>query len=137
MEARRGHNRDHRPLRADDTEHLPDGPKGGSDPDYRFALANERTFLAWLRTALALDAGGIAVVTLLPRFGPAGGREAVGMALTALGVAVAAAAVWRWHRVQQAMSRDEDLPPTRMPVLIGAALVLLGATVAVLLALPA
>lgn len=26
----------------------------GRDPDYRFSLANERTFLAWIRTALAL-----------------------------------------------------------------------------------
>ena len=31
----------------------------GDDPDYRFTLANERTFLAWIRTALALLAGGV------------------------------------------------------------------------------
>ena len=31
----------------------------GEEPDYRFTLANERTFLAWLRTALALIAGGV------------------------------------------------------------------------------
>ena len=33
----------------------------GNEPDVRFSLANERTFLAWIRTALALLAGGIAV----------------------------------------------------------------------------
>lgn len=40
----------------------------GTEPDYRFTLANERTFLAWIRTALALIAGGVAVAQLLPRF---------------------------------------------------------------------
>ena len=37
----------------------------GKDPDYRFTLANERTFLAWIRTALALSAGGLAALTIL------------------------------------------------------------------------
>ncbi|NDV10205.1 DUF202 domain-containing protein, partial [Rhodococcus sp. IEGM 248] len=34
---------------------------GGTEPDPRFTLANERTFLAWIRTSLALFASGIAV----------------------------------------------------------------------------
>ena len=37
----------------------------GEAPDYRFSLANERTFLAWIRTSLALIAGGLAVIHLL------------------------------------------------------------------------
>ena len=36
----------------------------GREPDPRFTLANERTFLAWIRTALGLLAGGIGVLTL-------------------------------------------------------------------------
>ena len=32
----------------------------GTEPDVRFSLANERTFLAWTRTALALIAGALA-----------------------------------------------------------------------------
>jgi putative membrane protein len=40
----------------------------GEEPDYRFTLANERTFLAWIRTSLALLAGGVAVVQLVPGF---------------------------------------------------------------------
>ena len=41
----------------------------GEEPDYRFTLANERTFLAWIRTALALVAGGLGAVSLLPDIG--------------------------------------------------------------------
>ena len=37
---------------------------GGEDPDPRFSLANERTFLAWLRTGLALVVAGLAVEAL-------------------------------------------------------------------------
>uniref|UniRef100_UPI0021F2A03F DUF202 domain-containing protein n=1 Tax=Mycolicibacterium gadium TaxID=1794 RepID=UPI0021F2A03F len=42
----------------------------GSDPDYRFTLANEWTFLAWLRTGLALLAGAVALASLVHDFGP-------------------------------------------------------------------
>ena len=34
-------------------------------PDIRFTLANERTFLAWLRTAIGLIAAGVAVFHFL------------------------------------------------------------------------
>ncbi len=36
------------------------------EPDYRFTLANERTFLAWQRTALGLLAAAVAVVQFVP-----------------------------------------------------------------------
>ena len=99
--------------------------------DHRFTLANERTFLAWLRTALALLAAGVAVVQLVPEFGVAGSRQVVGITLAALGVWVAVAGMLRWRRVQVAMERDDDLPRSRM---LGSALALLGVAVAVLLA---
>jgi putative membrane protein len=103
------------------------------DPDYRFTLANERTFLAWLRTSLALVAAGVAVVQLVPGFGPGRARQVVGVALAGLGIWVAAAAVGRWRRVQRAMECGEDLPRARMPLLLGAALAVLGVAVAVLM----
>jgi len=93
-----------------------------ADPDYRFTLANERTFLAWFRTALALIAGGVAVVQLVPEFAFPAARPALGIVLTVTGGAVALLAVRRWQRVQAAMRRDEDLPPTRLPALLGLAL---------------
>ena len=103
------------------------------DPDYRFTLANERTFLAWLRTSLALIAAGVAVVQLVPEFGIEGARRAVGMVLVGLGILVSLAGTNRWRQVQQAMALGDDLPRTRMPQLLGSALALLAAAVAVLI----
>jgi putative membrane protein len=103
------------------------------DPDYRFTLANERTFLAWLRTSLALIAAGVAAVQLLPEFGVHGGRRAIGLVLVGLGVLVSLGGTRRWRQVQSAMSRDDDLPRTRMPLLLGSALALLAVAVSVLL----
>ncbi|MGV0796304.1 DUF202 domain-containing protein [Mycolicibacterium elephantis] len=92
------------------------------EPDYRFTLANERTFLAWIRTALALIAGGIAVVQFVPSFGIPGVRHGLSLALTAAGGLLAALAVRRWYQVQNAMRRDEDLPPSTVPALLGGAI---------------
>jgi putative membrane protein len=115
-------------------QHDPDGDE--LQPDYRFTLANERTFLAWIRTALALIAGGVAVVQLVPEFGIPGGRHALGGLLTAGGGLLAALAVRRWQRVQAAMRRDADLPPTRLPVLLGIALLAVAILVLVVLLVP-
>lgn len=104
-----------------------------NEPDYRFTLANERTFLAWLRTAMALLAAAVAVVQLVPEFGFEGARRLVGAFLAVLGTAVAVGAVIRWRTVQTAMRRDADLPQTRMPALLGGTLALLSVVVLVLL----
>lgn len=109
------------------------GSSDETEPDYRFTLANERTFLAWIRTALALIAGGIAVVQFVPSFGIPGVRHGLSVVLTAGGGLLAALAVRRWQRVQTAMRRDEDLPPTVVPVLLGGAIFVV--TVAVLVIL--
>lgn len=89
----------------------------GETPDYRFSLANERTFLAWLRTALALIAGGFAVDQFLPdlRWGV---RVGLSLALIGVGVLCALRAVNHWVRCEQAMRRGEDLPVTRFPTVL-------------------
>jgi putative membrane protein len=107
----------------------------GSDPDYRFTLANERTFLAWFRTALALIAGGVAVVQLVPALAFPEARHVLGILLTVTGGGLSLAAVLRWWRVQAAMRREEDLPPTWIPVILGLGLAALTAFVVVLLLL--
>lgn len=106
------------------------------EPDYRFSLANERTFLAWIRTALGLLAGAVAVVALAPELGLEGARRLIGVLLTSMGVALALGALRRWQVVQAAMRRDDELPPSRMPLLLAAGLGVLSLVVVVLFLLP-
>ncbi|KJY27776.1 MULTISPECIES: YidH family protein [Streptomyces] len=106
----------------------------GETPDYRFSLANERTFLAWIRTALALVGGGFAVDQFLPdlRWGV---RVGMALALLAVGAACALRAVHHWVRCERAMRRGEDLPLSPFPVLLslGVGLVAVAMMVVVLL----
>jgi putative membrane protein len=92
----------------------------GETPDYRFSLANERTFLAWIRTSLALIGGGFAVDQFLPEL-RRGVRVGLALALLAAGVLCALRAVNHWVRCERAMRRGEDLPVTRFPTLLGLA----------------
>jgi len=110
----------------------PDPRRYGSEPDYRFTLANERTFLAWVRTALALAAGGLAAVGLLDEFR---GNEVLGVALLVLSFVTASSAYRRWSLNERSMRLDEPLPPSRLPALMAAATALVAVVAAVLLVL--
>jgi len=98
---------------------------GGTEPDPRFTLANERTFLAWIRTSLALLAGGIAVEAFTSDLFIAPVRKTVAALLLLLAMALGAGAFFRWLGVERAMRRKAPLPlPLLAPVLaIGGALV--------------
>ncbi len=86
-------------------------PAGPPDhPDYRFTLANERTLLAWLRTGLALVAGGVAVAAYVPSLGTSWGGGAVGLALVGTGLLTALAGHRRWRRNDRAIADDAPLP---------------------------
>jgi putative membrane protein len=89
----------------------------GETPDYRFSLANERTFLAWIRTALALVGGGFAVDQFLPHL-DGRVRAALAIALLAVGALASLRAVNHWVRCERAMRRGEDLPVTRFPTVL-------------------
>ncbi|NYV74195.1 YidH family protein [Streptomyces sp. UH6] len=106
----------------------------GDTPDYRFSLANERTFLAWLRTALALVGGGFAVDQFLPGL-RWGWRVGLACALLAVGAVCAVRAVDRWVRCELAMRRGEDLPPTRFPALLGLVVALVALVMVVVVVL--
>lgn len=87
--------------------------------DYRFTLANERTLLSWIRTALGLSAGAVAVVHLVPAAAvPLGLRAGVGAVLALVAVYVSVHGLLRWRAVDQAMARGHALPTTRGPVVL-------------------
>jgi putative membrane protein len=92
----------------------------GTDPDVRFSYANERTFLAWNRTALALIAAGLAVATLLPTLDVRYGRRIIGVPLIALGAVLAWASYRRWQDNERAMRLGDPLPPSNLPVILAA-----------------
>jgi putative membrane protein len=94
---------------------------GGTEPDPRFTFANERTFLAWSRTALALVVGGLGIVQLLPPFPrvPAG-RHLLGLPLIALGAVLATTAYVEWVRSQRALRRGDPLPKSVLPWILAA-----------------
>jgi putative membrane protein len=89
----------------------------GTEPDPRFTLANERTFLAWIRTSLALIAAGVAIEALaLPL--PPTVRLATAVTLIGLGLVVPPLAWRSWGLVERAMRRASPLPTSLVaPVL--------------------
>lgn len=104
---------------------------GGGEPDVRFSYANERTFLAWNRTALALVAAGLAVTSLLPEFEWGYGRRVIGVPLIALGALLALASYRRWEANEKAMRVGAPLTPSRLPVILAAGIGLAAAIAAV------
>jgi putative membrane protein len=97
------------------------------EPDARFTYANERTFLAWNRTALALIATGVAATQLLPKLQLEWGRRLLGLPLIALGAVVAAESLRQWRANQRAMRRGDPLPRSWMPLVLTVGIVAVGA----------
>jgi putative membrane protein len=106
----------------------------GATPDYRFSLANERTFLAWIRTSLALIGGGFAVDQFLTDHLVHWVRVVLALALLAGGVACALRAVNHWVRCERAIRQGTDLPASRFPAALAVLVAVLAfAMVAVVL----
>jgi putative membrane protein len=82
----------------------------GDDPDPRFTLANERTLLAWLRTALALVVAGVAVVALSDLITPAWLVDITATLAFTGGAATALLGYVQWQRIERAMRLDQPLP---------------------------
>ena len=105
----------------------------GDEPDPRFSLANERTALAWMRTALALVAGGVAVVSVSALQGLPHWSALVGGAACLGGALLAVRAVTSWARVERALRLREPLPSPRALVSLAGGVIVF-AVVAVMLA---
>ena len=86
----------------------------GKMPDYRFSLANERTFLAWIRTSLALLAGAVALDQLAPEIAPTAVRIILCLMLAAIGAILAVVSYRRWGHQEQAMRNEQELPHSWM-----------------------
>lgn len=86
--------------------------------DYRYSLANERTFLAWIRTALALDASGLAVRQLVPPLRIPYARDVLATLLVVLGTVVAVASLRRWRSYEQHMRAGRPLPAAKLPTVM-------------------
>jgi putative membrane protein len=100
----------------------------------RFTYANERTFLAWNRTALALIATGVAATQLLPELDVTWGRRVLGLPLIALGAVIAGASLRHWRANETAMRRGEPLPRSVLPLILTAGIVVVGALAVVIAA---
>ena len=110
----------------------PGSADDGTEPDPRFTFANERTFLAWSRTALALVVAGLGVVQLLPPFpGVPWGRHMLGVPLIVFGAVVAVVAYSEWVKSQRALRHGQPLPPSVMPRLLAVVITVIAAIAAV------
>ena len=103
--------------------------------DYRMSFAAERTYLAYLRTGLALLAAGVAVAAGLPGAGAQRLRQGLGGLLVLLGVTSVAGAYRQLRQVNAAMLRGEPLPASWLTALLGGGLVLVGIGALVVVAL--
>lgn len=98
------------------------------EPDYRFILANERTYLAWVRTSLALIAGGIALRVFT--------TDSVLLTVTAIGASLLGGVLTvlsfrHWQRVQEAIRHGDPLPTQWGPLILTMGMVVLAALVTI------
>lgn len=107
----------------------------GTDPDPRFSMANERTYLAWVRTALALVAGGVALEALGLPLQP-DLRLAASLLCLGLGMLVPPLAWLAWGRAERAMRHGRALPGTLLSPVLGVGVAVVAALVVLATLLP-
>ncbi|MFE1513484.1 YidH family protein [Corynebacterium bovis] len=91
---------------------------GGTEPDPRFTLANERTFLAWIRTSLAFLAGGIGLEAFAGHLFDDAVRRGLAVSVVAVGMLISLGAVARWRRTELNMRHGRPLTvPLIIPLL--------------------
>ena len=102
----------------------------GEEPDPRFSLANERTSLAWIRTSLALVAGGVGLTSLakiaeLPRW-----LDVVAALACLTGGLLSVRAAVGWARVERALRVGRPLPAPRSLAVLAVLVLVLGLVLA-------
>ena len=102
-------------------------PQDGTvEPDYRFTLANERTFLAWQRTSLGLLAAAVAAVQFMPELPIHGMRHMLGAMVGTLAMLTAGTGLQRWVQADRAIRHGQPLPRPTTPVYLAVGLVMIG-----------
>jgi putative membrane protein len=101
----------------------------GEAPDYRFSLANERTFLAWIRTALGFLAAGVGLDQLAPEFATPLIRQVLALMLCLFSGGLAVYGYLRWLQNEKAMRLKEELPYTRSLLTLSSVLMIVAAVV--------
>ncbi|QLL06014.1 YidH family protein [Mycobacterium vicinigordonae] len=107
----------------------------GQEPDPLYSLANERTYLSWLRFAVTLLAGAVAIDRLLiehPQFE----SEILALGLVAIAFGTCGIGVRRWFVSERALRQRQPLPGFGAPLLVIVAILLAGAGVIVLVLAP-
>ena len=107
----------------------------GEEPDYRFSLANERTFLAWIRTALALLAGGVLLDQFSSRLTPHAVVVVMAIALSLVSAALCVVAYRRWRANEIAMRHRRPLPFTTILIFLSTSIVVVAGVIGLLLLL--
>ena len=100
----------------------------GAEPDARFSLANERTFLAWISAGLALISVGVGLDSLALSLHP-GFRLAGSIVLVSAGIACPVQAWFGWVRVESALRERRPLPFNPLLAVLPVALGLAGVLV--------
>jgi putative membrane protein len=103
----------------------------GDDPDVRFTMANERTFLAWIRTSLGFLAAGVAV-DVVDLDLSSGTQRVLAALLLGLGLLSAVTAWVRWARTERSMRRHQAIPPPVSAGAVSLGLLVVGAVLLVL-----
>jgi putative membrane protein len=111
-------------------------PPSAVDATRRTRLANERTFLAWWRTALGVEGLALATGKLVPEVteGPHWPYIVLGALLALLGVLLAVCGWWRHTSVDRALTGGEEaMSPAWLIAVLGGSLAFVGVALAVLL----
>jgi putative membrane protein len=108
----------------------------GSEPDPRFTFANERTFLAWARTGLALIGGGLAAAQVL-HFGLGGVHLLVAVPAIILGGVIVVASYWRWERNERSLRLRMPLGYSPLTFILGAGIAMIAVISAALVVIAA
>lgn len=98
----------------------------GPAPDYRFTLANERTFLAWMRTSLALVGGGLAIKNFIHNVP---GHLPIALFVILMGLYLGSTSYFNWSRNEHAISHGAPLPGSYRPAILAAGVAIAGIAV--------